>query len=127
MLGLFTRLCLGVVLLLAFWLVAVLFFAGLFGLWMILSVPVGAFLLFAGRWLVMVCLETVEPDHDGLVSGVFWTAAFLGVVVGAIASITAGLFGAALYHEAHGSTTSAPGTISDGWRRLPGTRRPRGT
>ena len=111
MLGLFARLFLGVVLLLAFWLVAVLVFAGLVGRlfdwWVLLGIPVAAVLLLAGLWLLMDYVTAMEPGDDGLVGRLFTISVFVAVVAGGVAGITAGMAGPQLYHEAHGSTTSA--------------------
>lgn len=104
----FLLLCLGVVALLVFWLLAVVVYAGLAGAWhswwVLAGIPVALFLLFVGFMLVM---GYDEPDNDGPVSTLFTIWVFVAIGTGFVAFAAASMAGPQLYHQRFGEPTAA--------------------
>ena len=103
----FLLLCLGVVALLAFWLVAVLVCAGLVGAWhswwVLPGVPVAFFLLFVGFMLVV----GYDEPEDGPVSTLFAIWIFVAIGTGFVAMGAANLSGPQIYHQRFGEPVAA--------------------
>lgn len=96
-------------LLVGFWVVAVVVLAGMTGMflsgWLFLGIPLAVVLLFAGGMLTM---SATEPEwDDGPVVYALGLTVLVGLGSGLVATIMVGMWGPQIYHEHYGERTTA--------------------
>lgn len=96
-------------LLVGFWVVAIVVLAGMTGMflsgWLFLGIPLALVLLFVGAMLTM---RATEPEWDeGPVIYALGVMVFVGLGAGLVATIMVGMWGPQIYHEHYGERTTA--------------------